>query len=42
MTRKRTIFEFRKKVIQNFFAGYKPKSAKELQEIFKNLMVEIL
>ena len=40
MARKRIVSESRKKVIQDFLAEYQPKTAKELQEILKDLMAD--
>lgn len=40
MTRKRIVSESRKKVIQDFLAEYQSKTAKELQEILKDLMAD--
>ena len=40
MARKRIVSESRKKVIQDFLTEYQPKTAKELQEILKDLMAD--
>ena len=40
MAKKRIVFESRKKVIQDFLVEYQPKTAKELQELLKDLIAD--
>lgn len=40
MAKKRIVSESRKKVIQDFLVEYQPKTAKELQELLKDLIAD--